>query len=369
MREAHAQRRARSIRRPRPAAPLRRRSRAARRRATAGSDRPAARPPPSGAGSCVSRGSAWTRWRKVCSMRLAKRASVGEPEPARELRRRQSARQLDQRERVAARLVEDPGLHPLVERPGDRRVQQHARRRRRRAPRSRAPAAPRARARRRTRAARTPIRPARPRAGAPRTRASARTPGRATARRRRCTRAAAPRRRRPAGSGPPTRRGSDPAAGRRSGRTPCSARRAAGSADARDGRASARTAHAGRRTRAPSRTRRPPPGRSGIPSRRPTGAAAGRSCRRPPRRGGPAPGSDPRARRRRVVPARRARCHGRATPTMTGGRRPCWPRIIARTGRAADRRCGASKSHTPRTGRGVGLSHERLTNSRPSEPV
>ena len=52
------------------------------------------------------------------------RARVGEPEPARELRRRQSARQLDQRERVAAGLAEDPGLHPLVERPGDRRVQQ-----------------------------------------------------------------------------------------------------------------------------------------------------------------------------------------------------------------------------------------------------
>ena len=57
-------------------------------------------------------------------MRLAKRARVGEPEPARELRRRQPARQLDQRERVAARLAEDPGPHPLVERPRDRRVQQ-----------------------------------------------------------------------------------------------------------------------------------------------------------------------------------------------------------------------------------------------------
>ena len=172
-------------------------------------------------------------------------------------------------------------------------------------------------------------RPAPPGAGAPRTPASARTPGRATARRRRCTAAAAPRRRRPAGSGPPARRGSDPAAVRRSGRTPCSARRAAGPAAARDGRASARTAHAGRRTRAPSRTRRPPPGRSGIPRRPSTGAATGRSCRPPPRRAGPAPGSGPHALPRRVAPARRARRHGRATPTMTGSRRPCW-RIIAR---------------------------------------
>ena len=36
--------------------------------------------------------------------------------------------------------------------------------------------------------------------------------------------------------------------------------------------------------RAPSRTRHPPPGRSGIPPRRPTGAEAGRSCRLPPQR-------------------------------------------------------------------------------------
>ena len=42
-------------------------------------------------------------------------------------RRRQSARQFDQRERVAAGLAEDPILHPLVQRPGKRRVQQHAR--------------------------------------------------------------------------------------------------------------------------------------------------------------------------------------------------------------------------------------------------
>ena len=54
------------------------------------------------------------------------RARVGESEPARELRRRQSARQLHEGEGVAACLVEDPGLHLLVERAGDRRVQQQS---------------------------------------------------------------------------------------------------------------------------------------------------------------------------------------------------------------------------------------------------
>ena len=50
-------------------------------------------------------------------------ARVGEPVSARELRRRQPARQLDQGERVAAGLAEDPRLHPLVEQAGNRRVQ------------------------------------------------------------------------------------------------------------------------------------------------------------------------------------------------------------------------------------------------------
>ena len=267
------------------------------------------------------------------------RSPVGEPEPARDLCRRQPARQLDQRERVAAGLAEDPGLHPLVERPRDGRVQKQPGLVGSQPLDRRAPATPRARAGRRTRATRTPIRPARPTAGAPRTTASARTPGRASGRRRRCTRAAAPRRRRPAGSGPPAPRGSGPVAARRSGRTPCSARRAAGSAGARDGRASARTAHAGRRRAAPSRTRRLPPGRSGSPSRLPTGAARGRSCRLPPRRGGPAHGSGPCAPPRGVAPAPRARRDGRPTPMMMGGCRPCWRSIICRlvvssTGRA-----------------------------------
>ena len=49
------------------------------------------------------------------------RGGVGQPEPARQLRRRQPARQLQQCERVAARLGHDPIAYPLVERPGDHR--------------------------------------------------------------------------------------------------------------------------------------------------------------------------------------------------------------------------------------------------------
>jgi hypothetical protein len=40
----------------------------------------------------------------------------GQPEAARELRRRQAARQLEQRERIPARLVDDPVKHALVQR-------------------------------------------------------------------------------------------------------------------------------------------------------------------------------------------------------------------------------------------------------------
>ncbi len=49
-----------------------------------------------------------------------------QPEPARDRDRRPAARQLEQRERVAAGLAEDPVPHSRVERPGDRRVQQPA---------------------------------------------------------------------------------------------------------------------------------------------------------------------------------------------------------------------------------------------------
>jgi hypothetical protein len=51
---------------------------------------------------------------------------AGQPEPAGHRDRLQPARQLEQRERVAAGLTQDPFQHPLVERSGDRRVQQQA---------------------------------------------------------------------------------------------------------------------------------------------------------------------------------------------------------------------------------------------------
>ena len=50
-----------------------------------------------------------------------------QPEAAGHRRRRQPARQLQQRERIARRLGEDPVTHALVERPGNRGVQQRAR--------------------------------------------------------------------------------------------------------------------------------------------------------------------------------------------------------------------------------------------------
>ena len=59
--------------------------------------------------------------------RPRERHPAGEPEPARQLRRRQPPQQLQQRQRVAARLADDLVAHPRVQRPGQHRVQQRAR--------------------------------------------------------------------------------------------------------------------------------------------------------------------------------------------------------------------------------------------------
>ena len=59
-------------------------------------------------------------------MRLASGRYVGKRESARQFRRRQPPRQLHQRERIAARLRDDPVAHLFVERPRDRRGQQRA---------------------------------------------------------------------------------------------------------------------------------------------------------------------------------------------------------------------------------------------------
>jgi hypothetical protein len=55
------------------------------------------------------------------------RLDVREPEPACHLRRRQPTRQLQQRQRIAARLGDDPVAHAFIQRPPDHRVQQRPR--------------------------------------------------------------------------------------------------------------------------------------------------------------------------------------------------------------------------------------------------
>ena len=151
----------------------------------------------------------------------------GQREATCQLGRGQAAGQLQQGERVAAGLGDDPVAHPLVEPPGTRRVQQRA---------SIAVAQPadrplrqslQLRPRRSARGRRTPGRPTRPAAAGRRTRGSAPRPGPATARRRPGRRAAAPRQRPTTGSAPPDPPGSDRPPRRRPARTPCRERRAA----------------------------------------------------------------------------------------------------------------------------------------------
>ena len=55
------------------------------------------------------------------------RPCVRQPEPARQLRRRQPARQLQQCERIAPRLRDDPIAHPLIQHEAHRRAQERPR--------------------------------------------------------------------------------------------------------------------------------------------------------------------------------------------------------------------------------------------------
>ncbi len=55
------------------------------------------------------------------------RQRAGQPEPARQLRRRRRARQLQQRQRIAPRFGDDLLAHPRIDRPGQRRIQQRPR--------------------------------------------------------------------------------------------------------------------------------------------------------------------------------------------------------------------------------------------------
>ena len=217
---------------------------------------------------CVSAGSGSSRRRKLCSIRLRQRPRAGQPEPAGQLRRGQPARQLEQRERVAARLGDDPIADPRVERPGDRRVQQRAGRRRRPSPSITQLRQPVERGLVAGLAHREhqPDR-ARPAAGAPTnasvcadTRSShcasstTQTSGCSSATSASRLSTASPTRKR-SGGGPALRPNAVLSASR------CGPGR-------RPSRSSIGThSGAGRRTRAPSRTRRPPPGRSGSPSR------------------------------------------------------------------------------------------------------
>ena len=65
--------------------------------------------------SRASSGSASSRRRKLSSIRPGSASASSSPKPARQLRRGQPARQLEQRQRVAARLGDDPVADPLVE--------------------------------------------------------------------------------------------------------------------------------------------------------------------------------------------------------------------------------------------------------------
>ena len=245
-----------------------RRSRAAPRRATAARRRRRARPPPRAAAAACRGGATCDALQEAALDPARERARVRQPEAAGQLGRRQPARQLQQRQRVAARLGDDPVADPLVQPPGRGRGQQRAGVARRRALRRAAPAARRARRRRPARGRANTIATARPAGAGRRTRAPARRPGRATGHRRSGTRSGRDLGR--LGQQAQDREGDQEAVRRRrrpAGRTPPAARPAAGAGQrARAGRAAARTGGAARRTRAPSPTARRRPARRGTPS-------------------------------------------------------------------------------------------------------
>ena len=238
-------------------------------------------------------------------------AGLRHPEPAGQLRRRQAPGQLEQRERVAPRLGDDPVAHRA--RPA----------RSARAELSSARASPSTRPRTSS--------SGRCRSSSPGSRAANTSPT-GSASSRRATNASVsaevlvqPLRvvddaqQRPLlgrlgeqaehgeADQEPVRRGPRGSARRRSG-----ARRAAEPGAARADRAAARTAGAGSRRPAPSRTRRRPPARRSGPTPTRPGARAAPSSRSRPRRAGPATGSRPGGRRRSGRPAGRTRRPARA---------------------------------------------------------
>ena len=230
-------------------------------------------------------------------------------EAARQLGRRQASRQLQQRQRIPPRFVDDPIPDSLIELESHRRAEQRAG---------------------------VPIahavhfqlgdvlkllaRLARGEHDSDRLRQQAagdegedqrRRADRATARHRRHTAADAHRPPPRTGSTPPTRRGTGPRRRRRSARTPSRAPDAAAPEAAGADRASARTADARSRRPAPSRTRPPPLARRSGPTPIRPGAPAAPSSRFRPRPAEPTTGSRPGGCRRSSRPAARTHRHAR----------------------------------------------------------
>ena len=263
-------------------------------------------------------------------MTARQRPRVGTPEPAGQLRRGQPARQLQQRERIAARLGDDPVAHPLVQSPGDHRLQQRASIAVAQAPDHHLRKAPQLlllaglpyREHQRHRLRQEP----------------ARHEGKDL-----CRGPIEPLRvihhadERPLlgdlGQQAQHRQTHQEAIRRRSGRE---AERRAKRIALRTGQmrqvgaASVRRADAGRRTRAPSRTRRRPPARCGTLTRSPPGSPATRSCRLPRRRAGPGPGSARLAHPPATDRAPRTRYVGLAIPDHDADWTYLLPRMMVR---------------------------------------
>ena len=338
--------------------------------------------------SRVGAGSGASRSLKLCSIRSDKRRAVGQPEPARELGGRPATWQLQQGQRVAARLGHDPIAHALIERAGDHRREELVRIAvvqpadgELRQPFEDA-------ARRSARARRRPAPPTPHRDGARRRPAPAPRPRRATARRPRCRRAVAlPR---PSDSrlkaARPTRNRSGASPSRKPNAVPSASRCGPG----RRSRRSRNGAHSCcNPAYASSISDSTPAARAMVhPDAAASDTRAARSCRPRPPRAAPAPGSDRCARSPPAPPAPRTRCAGQAAadlkrqstlppsvgaasqrwqprrrgpvttgPGTPGGRPGCLPEATNRRGEHASwRHHDEDRSRSPHT---PGGSHER----------
>jgi hypothetical protein len=249
-----------------------------------------------------------------------KRVRLEQPEPTGQLRRRQPPWQLQQRQRVAVRLLDDPIAHSLVQLEPHRRAQQRARRR---CAAGAPPARGGAQAHRPARAPRIRSRPAPPTAGGRQTPASAPRPDPTTARHRRHTAAGASPPPRRAGSTPPTQPGTDPARALRSLRTRPPPPDAAEPEARRADRAAASTTDADWRRPAPSPTPPPPPAQPSYQTPTRSGTPAVPSSRSRPRPATPTTDSRPGGCSRRavedgtlVVPPTQARAKPRSRKTF-----------------------------------------------------